>query len=121
MFKIKIKVSTGSSSLPTQDNNNDIDSLNNLLASNSFKFESEAYQSGFGKPIVFENKILVVPYYDIVKEIIVEDTTNKDKPGEIKQETKFLSTQKIRYIIDTNVFANEDLLFICRTDPLFSF
>ena len=52
-----------------------------------FKSESEAYESGFGKPIMFENNILVEPYYDIIEEQIIEDTTNKDKPGEIKQET----------------------------------
>jgi hypothetical protein len=119
-FKIKMKGRSSGSrrSLPSlQNNNNNIDSLNNLLASNSFKFESEAYQSGFGKPIMFENKILMVPYYDIIEEQIVEDTTNKEKPGEIKQETKILPTQKVRYIIDTNIFANDGLVFICRTEP----
>jgi hypothetical protein len=114
-FKI-IRKGRSSRSLPSLQNNNNIDSLNNLLSSNGFKFESEAYQSGFGKPIMFENNILVAPYYDIIEEQIIEDTTNKDKPGEIKQETKILPTQKVRYIIDTNIFANEDLVFICRTD-----
>jgi hypothetical protein len=28
------------------------------MASNGFKFESKAYQSGFGKPIIFDKKIL---------------------------------------------------------------
>jgi hypothetical protein len=65
---------------------------------------------------MFENNILVVPYYDILEEQIIEDTTNKEKPGEIKQETKILRTQKVRYIIDTHIFTNEDLVFICRTD-----
>ena len=114
-FKI-IRKGRSSRSLSSLQNNNNIESLNNLLSSNGFKFESEAYQSGFGKPIMFENNILVVPYYDIIEEQIIEDTTNKDKPGEIKQETKILPTQKVRYIIDTNIFANEDLVFICRTD-----
>lgn len=118
-FKIKRKGSSSSSLLP--NNNNNFDFLTNLIASNGFKFESEAYQSGFGKPTIFDRNILVAPYYDIIEERIIEDTTNKDKPGEIKQETKIQPTQKVRYIIDTNIFANEDLVFICRTDPLFSF
>jgi hypothetical protein len=115
-FKIKRKGSRGSSLLPY--NNNDFHSLTNLITSNGFKFESEAYQSGFGKPTMFDKKILVAPYYDIIEERIIEDTTNKDKPGEIKQETKILPTQKVRYVIDTNILANEDLVFICRTDSI---
>jgi hypothetical protein len=101
-FKIKRKGSSSSSSsslLP--HNNNNIDSLTNLIASNGFKFESEAYQSGFGKPTMFDKKILVAPYYDIIEERIIEDTTNKDKPGEIKQETKIQPSQKVRYIINS--------------------
>ena len=117
-FKI-IRKGRNSKSLPSlQNSNNSIDTFINLIASNGFKFESEAYESGFGKPIMFEKNILAVPYYDIVEEQIIEDTTNKDKPGEIKQETKILPTQKVRYIIDTNIFANGDLVFICRTDSI---
>jgi hypothetical protein len=115
-FKI-IRKGRRNRSLPSLQNNNNIDAFINLITSNGFKFESEAYESGFGKPIIFENNILVAPYYDVIEEEIIEDTTNKDKPGEIKQETKIQPTQKVRYIIDTNIFANEDLVFICRTEP----
>ena len=115
-FKI-IRKGRRNRSLPSLQNNNNINAFINLISSNGFKFESEAYESGFGKPIIFENNIFVAPYYDIIEEEIIEDTTNKDIPGEIKQETKILPTQKVRYIIDTNIFANEDLVFICRTEP----
>lgn len=115
-FKI-IRKARRNRSLASLQNNNNIDAFINLISSNSFKFESEAYESGFGKPIIFENNILVAPYYDIIEEEIIEDTTNKDKPGEIKRETKIQPTQKVRYVIDTNIFANEDLVFICRTEP----
>jgi hypothetical protein len=84
IFAFKIIRKGSSRSLPHLQNNKNIDSWNNLLASNRFKSESEAYESGFGKPIMFENNILVEPYYDIIEEQIIEDTTNKDKPGEIK-------------------------------------
>lgn len=116
-FKIIRKARRNRSLASLQNNNNNIDAFINLISSNSFKFESEAYESGFGKPIIFENNILVAPYYDIIEEEIIEDTTNKDKPGEIKRETKIQPTQKVRYVIDTNIFANEDLVFICRTEP----
>jgi hypothetical protein len=95
IFAFKIKRKRSSISLLPYNN---FHSLPNLITSNGFKFESEAYQSGFGKPTMFDKKILVAPYYDIIEERIIEDTTNKDKPGEIKQETKILPTQKVRYI-----------------------
>jgi hypothetical protein len=115
-FKI-IQKARRNRSLHSLQKNNNIDAFINLISSNGFKFESEAYESGFGKPTIFESNILMAPYYDIIEEEIIEDTTNKDKPGEIKQETKIQPTQKVRYIIDTNIFANEDLVFICRTEP----
>jgi hypothetical protein len=101
---------------------NHINTIINLLESNGFKFESEgeeqAYQSGFGKPDMFDNKILAVPYYDIIQEQITEDVTSKEKPREVKRKTRRIPAQKVRYIIDTNIFANEGFIFVCRIDSL---
>jgi hypothetical protein len=122
VFKVKLRASNNNSDNPTVNpylHQNNIDNkINDLIASNAFKFESEAYSSGFGKPLMFDNKILVAPYYDIVEERIVEDVTNKEKPGEIKPEIRRLPVQKVSYIIDTNIFANEGFIYICRVDSL---
>ena len=124
VFKVKLKASNNSNSDNSnvnpylQQNNIDHNKIIDLITSNSFKFESEAYNPGFGKPLMFDKKILVAPYYDIVEERIVEDVTNKEKPGEIRPEIRRLPVQKISYIIDTNIFANEGFIYICRVDSL---
>jgi hypothetical protein len=97
---------------------NNIYKIIDLIASKTFKFESEAYKSGFGKPLMFGKEILVVPYYDIVTEEVREDVTNKEKPREVKPETRLVPVQKVRYIIDTKIFANEGLVYICKVNSL---
>jgi hypothetical protein len=67
---------------------------------------------------MFGKEILVVPYYDIVKEEVREDVTNKEKHGEIKPETRLVPIQKLRYIIDTNIFADEGLVYIYKINSL---
>ena len=125
VFKIKLKASSSNNNSDNsnvnpylQQNNIDHNKIIDLITSNTFKFESEAYNPGFGKPLMFDKKILVAPYYDIVEERIVEDVTNKEKPGEIRPEIRRLPVQKISYIIDTNIFANEGFIYICRVDSL---
>ena len=109
-FKIKIK-----STAPN------IHDLTNLIVSNGFRFESgevDHYQPGFAKPLLFDKDILLIPFYDIFEEHITEDVTNKERPGEIKQEMKVTQTQKVQYIIDANIYAKEGLVFVCRANSL---
>ena len=76
------------------------------------------YQSGFAKPVDFEQKILLLPYYEIEEEQITEDVTDKERPGEVIPQIKLMQVQKLRYIIDVNVYANQGLILVCRVDTI---
>jgi hypothetical protein len=95
-FKIRTKGSN--KPVPSLTPQKNIYKIIDLIALNTFKFESETYRSGFGKPLMFGKEILVVPYYNIVKEEVREDVINKENPGEIKPEIRLMPVQKVRYI-----------------------
>ena len=63
VFKIRMK-GANNNPVPPLKPQNDIYKIIDLIASKTFKFESEAYKLGFGKPLKFGKEILVVPYYD---------------------------------------------------------
>ena len=95
-----------------------IDELSQLLMKKAFRFEPDNYQSGFAKPTFFDRKILLVPYYDIAEEQVDEDVTDKQKPGEVISQTKTVQAQKLRYIIDDNIYTNQGLIFVCKVDTI---
>jgi len=112
VFKIKNRSNT-----PTAQP--DLDQLSNSLMSKAFKFEPDNYQSGFAKPIIFDRKkILLLPYYEIAEERVTEDITNKERVGEVIPQTKTVQVQNLKYIIDTNIYANEGLILVCRVDTI---
>jgi hypothetical protein len=96
----------------------DLNQLSNSLINKAFKFEPDNYQSGFAKPVDFEQKILLLPYYEIEEEQITEDVTDKERPGEVIPQIKLMQVQKLRYIIDVNVYANQGLILVCRVDTI---
>jgi hypothetical protein len=113
VFKIKNRPDSTATAAPPPH----LDQLSNSLINNAFKFEPENYQSGFAKPVVgFSQEILLVPYYEIEEEQVTEDMTDKERPGEIIPQTKIIQVQKLRYIIDANVYANEGLVLVCKVD-----
>lgn len=75
-----------------------------------FEFEPNNYQSGFEKAVGFDQEILLVPYYEIAEEQVTEDGTNKERPGEVITQIKLIQIQKLRYIIDANLYANQGLV-----------
>jgi hypothetical protein len=84
----------------------------------AFSFEPDNYQSGFAKPTFFDRKILLVPYYDIEEEQVTEDVTDKQNLGEVMSQTKTVQAQKLRYIIDDNIYSNQGLIFVCKVDTI---
>lgn len=115
VFKIKKRsADTAAAAAPPHD----LDKLSNSLMNKAFKFEPDNYQSGFAKPVSFDQEIQLVPYYEIEEEQITEDITNKERPGEIIPQTKLMQIQKLRYIIDANVYANQGLVLVCRVDTI---
>src|SRR5918911_296681 len=69
--------------------------------------------------MLLENRIVRVPYYDIVEEQITEDVTNNENPGEIlPTTTKMTQLQKMHYILDSNIYAKEDMILVCRVESL---
>ena len=112
VFRVKNRSATNVATTP------DLDSLNHLLINKAFKFEPDNYQPGFAKPTRFDRKILLVPYYEIAEEQITEDITDKEKPGEVISQTKIVQVQKLRYIIDDNIYTNRGLILICKVDTI---
>ena len=84
----------------------------------ALKFEPDNYQSGFAKPVSFDQEILLVPYYEIVEEQITEDVTDKERPGEVIPQIKLIQAQKLTYIIDANFYANQGLVLVCKVDTI---
>jgi hypothetical protein len=119
-FRIKqLHVSSSSCPPPPPASSPDFNQLTNLLITNPFQFEEGNYKPGFAKPtMLLEKSIAGIPYYDIVEEQVTEDVTNNQKPGEIITETKITQVQKMRYIIDSNIYANEGLILVCRVESL---
>jgi hypothetical protein len=112
-------VSSSSCPPPPPASSPDFNQLTNLLITNPFQFEEGNYKPGFAKPtMLLEKSIVGIPYYDIVEEQVTEDVTNNQKPGEIITETKITQVQKMRYIIDSNIYANEGLILVCRVESL---
>jgi hypothetical protein len=94
-----------------------ISQFTNLLIATPFRFEPGNYKPGFAKPsMLLEKRIVGIPYYDIVEEQITEDVTINENPGEIIPTTKITQLQKMRYIIDSNIYAKEDLILVCRVE-----
>jgi hypothetical protein len=112
VFRVKNRSDANATTTP------DLDSLKHLLIDKAFKFESDNYQPGFAKPTVFDRKILLVPYYEIAEEQITEDITDKEKPGEVISQTKTVQVQKLRYVIDDNIYTNRGLILICKVDTI---
>ena len=96
----------------------DLDQLSNSLMNKALKFEPDNYQSGFAKPVSFDQEILLVPYYEIVEEQITEDVTDKERPGEVIPQIKLIQAQKLTYIIDANFYANQGLVLVCKVDTI---
>jgi hypothetical protein len=112
IFAFKMKVESSSSPPPA------IQHLTDLLIARAFRFEVGNYKPGFTKPTLFNGQILLVPYYEITEEQVTEDITKKENPGEIITETKVIQVQKVIYIIDTNVYASQGMVLVCRANSL---
>ena len=112
VFRVKNRSTADAKTTP------DLNRLNHLLVDKAFKFEPDNCQPGFAKPTAFDRKILLVPYYEIVEEQITEDITDKEKPGEVISQTKTVQVQKLRYIIDDNIYTNRGFILICKVDTI---
>jgi hypothetical protein len=53
-----------------------------------------------------------------IASIYIEDITDKEKPGEVISQTKTVHVQKLRYIIDDNIYTNRGLILICKVDTI---
>jgi hypothetical protein len=123
VFPFRIKQigseSSSSSSSPLPSPRPDFTQFTNLLIATPFRFEPGNYKPGFAKPsMLLEKRIVGIPYYDVIEEQITEDVTNNEKPGDILPTTKITQIQKMRYIIDSNIYAKEDLILISRVESL---
>jgi hypothetical protein len=95
IFVFKIKKRPDDTATSDAAPHHDVDKLSNSLMNKAFKFEPDNYQSGFAKPVSFDQEIQLVPYYEIEEEQITEDITNKERPGEIIPQTKLTQVQKL--------------------------
>ena len=72
------------------------------------------YQSGYAIPSILNLKVLAIPYYEILDEIISQNVTDKGKIGQVTQQTTTIKSQKLKYIIDANTFANGNIILVCK-------
>ncbi len=84
------------------------------LLQEPFHFEPNNYQSGYAIPSVLNLKVVTIPYYEILDEIISQNVTDKGKIGQITQQTTTIKSQKLKYIIDANTFANSNIILVCK-------
>jgi ribosomal protein S18 len=84
------------------------------LLKEPFHFEPSNYQSGYAIPSVLNLKVVTIPYYEILDEIISQNVTDKGKIGQITQQTTTIKSQKLKYIIDANTFANSNIILVCK-------
>ena len=88
------------------------------LLQEPFHFESNNYQSGYAIPSILNFKIVTVPYYEIIDETINQNITDKGKIGQVIQQTTSIKSQRLRYIIDANTFANSNIILVCKVKTL---
>ncbi len=84
------------------------------LLQEPFHFEPNNYQSGYAIPSILTLKVVTIPYYEILDEIISQNVTDKGKIGQITQQTTTIKSQKLKYIIDANTFANSNIILVCK-------
>ena len=84
------------------------------LLQEPFHFEPNNYQSGFAIPSILNLKVVAIPYYEILDEITSQNVTDKGKIGQVTQQTTAIKSQKLKYIIDANTFANSNIILVCK-------
>ena len=92
--------------------------LTDCLLQEPFHFEPNNYQSGYAIPSILNFKVVTVPYYEIIDETISQNITDKGKVGQVTQQTKSIKSQKLKYIIDANIFANSNIILVCKVKTL---
>lgn len=88
------------------------------LLQEPFHFEPNNYQSGYAIPSILNLKVVTIPYYEILDEIISQNVTDKGKIGQITQQTTTIKSQKLKYIIDANTFANSNIILVCKVKSI---
>ncbi|HSF00157.1 MAG TPA: hypothetical protein VLA48_04610 [Nitrososphaeraceae archaeon] len=84
------------------------------LLQEPFHFEPNNYHSGYAIPSILNHKVVAIPYYEILDEIISQNVTDKGKIGQVTQQTTAIKSQKLKYIIDANTFANGNIILVCK-------
>jgi hypothetical protein len=88
------------------------------LLQEPFHFETNNYQSGYAIPSILNLKVVAIPYYEILDEIISQNVTDKGKIGQVTQQTTTIKSQKLKYIIDANTFANGNIILVCKVKSI---
>src|SRR5688500_1554255 len=88
------------------------------LLQEPFHFEPNNYQSGYAIPSILNLKVVAIPYYEILDEITSQNVTDKGKIGQVIQQTTAIKSQKLKYIIDANTFANSNIILVCKVKSI---
>jgi hypothetical protein len=88
------------------------------LLQEPFHFEPNNYQSGYAIPSILNPKVVAIPYYEILDEITSQIITDKGKIGQVTQQTATIKSQKLKYIIDANTFANSNIILVCKVKSI---